>query len=302
MPRGTVAVASALTVALLAAWLFGVSPTLNPIDAVLGRPPFVEVPDLTGLAQPRAEADLESADLESSVTTSFSFSEPRGSVISQDPDPGTRVRAGSEVEVVISSGITRVEMPDAVGKPLSSVAEPLEAAGVPYVAEEVPSEEQDAGVVISQYPEPGSVVTASDSVRFVVSTGPPPRGVPDVVRLTTDGAAYAIGAAGMKVGGITETESVEDPGVVLESDPPAGEVVAKGTEVALVVSAGLRAVKVPEIAGLEEREATQLVRGMGLVPSVTNQGLTPSKVASTVPPAGTEVPAGSVLNIQVTRE
>lgn len=302
MPRGTVAVASALTVAVLGALLFGLSPSLNPIDAILGRPPFVEVPDLSGLAQPRAEADLESAGLEPSVSTSFSFTEPRGSVISQDPEPGTRVRAGTEVEVVVSSGITRVEMPAAVGRPLSEVTGPLEAAGVPFTTEEIPSEEHSAGIVIRQYPEPGSVVTASDSVRFVVSSGPPPRPVPDVVRLTSDGAAYALGSAGLVVGEITETESAEEPGVVLQSEPPAGQSVPRDTEVALVVSAGLLPVAVPDIQGVTERDAIELVRGLGLVPSVVNQGLTPGTVAATDPVAGTEVPAGSVLRIQVTRE
>ena len=53
-------VVSLVLVALLAG-LFGLSSTLNPIDAILGRAAIVEVPDLVGRTQPAALAEARAA-------------------------------------------------------------------------------------------------------------------------------------------------------------------------------------------------------------------------------------------------
>ena len=300
-PRGTVAVVIALLVATGGALLFGLSPTLHPIDAILGRAPIVVVPDLGGLAQPRAEADLESVGLVSEISTSFSLSAPRGSVISQDPAPGVEVRSGAEVEVVLSAGITRVEMPDAVGKPITEVSAPLEATGVEFSVEETLSEEFAAGFVIEQTPEPGKVVTASDTVRFLVSLGPVPREVPDLLRLSGEGAAYALGVAGLAVGDVSEEASDEEPGVVLESSPPAGETVARDSGVNLIIAAGLAPVVIPDLVGAPQPEAVGSLQAAGLVASVVNAETAPGVVSALDPAAGIEVPAGTVVKIDVSR-
>ncbi len=300
-PRGTVAVVMALLVATGGALLFGLSPTLHPIDAILGRAPIVVVPDLGGLAQPRAEADLESVGLVSEISTSFSLSAPRGSVISQNPAPGVEVRSGAEVEVVLSAGITRVEMPDAVGKPITEVSVPLEDAGVEFSVEETLSEEFAAGFVIEQTPEPGKVVKASDTVRFLVSLGPVPREVPDLQRLSGEGAAYALGVAGLAVGDVSEEASDEVPGVVLESSPPAGETVARDSGVNLIIAAGLAPVVIPDLVGAPQPEAVGSLQAAGLVASVINAETAPGVVSALDPAAGIEVPAGTVVKIDVSR-
>lgn len=300
-PRGTVAVVTALLAATGGALLFGLSPTLHPVDAILGRAPIVVVPDLGGLAQPRAEADLESVGLTGEISTAFSLTAPRGAVISQDPAPGVEVRAGTRVEVVVSAGITRVEMPDAVGRPITEVAPVLEEAGVEFSVEEILNEEFAAGFVIEQTPEPGKVVTASDAVRFVVSIGPVPREVPDILRLSGEGAAYALGVAGLVAGDVSEQESDEEPGVVLETSPSAGETVERDSMVNLVVSAGGAPVMIPDLVGSPQQDSVDLLQAAGLVASVINAEATPGVVSALDPAAGTEVPGGTVVKIDVSR-
>ena len=83
--RGLWAVAVALVAALFGTWLLGWSTNLDPIGAVLGEPARVEVPDLAGLAEPRAVADIESAGLVAELERSLSLTAPRGAVVAQRP-------------------------------------------------------------------------------------------------------------------------------------------------------------------------------------------------------------------------
>src|SRR4051812_36291231 len=129
--RGLVPLAVTLLVIAGAIALFGFSSTLNPIDAIMGRGRIVTVPDFTGRALPGAKAEAVDLGLEPSTKTAFSLSAPRGSIIGQDPASGDKARAGDPIEFVVSNGANRIEMPQAVGRPLAEVTPPLEDAGVP---------------------------------------------------------------------------------------------------------------------------------------------------------------------------
>ena len=296
------ATAAALAVALLAfgVWLLAWSPNLDPIGAVKGEPPIVEVPDLSDLARPRAVADVEVADLEPRVETAFSLSAPRGAVIDQDPPPGTLVEAGSTVTIIVSRGVSRVEMPAAVGVPLDEAVAPLEELGVDYSVEQVPSETVAAGVVIEQAPEAGKRVTDADTISFVVSTGPEPRAVLDVVGLSEDGAAYALGAAGFVIGDVIAREDpTVPPGGVIETDPAVGTIAPRDTAVDLLLSSGPAPVEVPELTNRDMDDAIAALEALGLVPNTSGGDADGGSVVGQSPAAGTVLPFGSVVAIEV---
>ena len=60
-----------------------------------------------------------------------------------------------------------------------------------------------AGSVISQNPIAGTQVAPGSAVNLVVSTGPPPVSVPNVVNLTQAAATSAITGADLIVGTVT---------------------------------------------------------------------------------------------------
>lgn len=292
--------AVALVVLAFGAWLLGYAPTLDPRDAVAGRAAIVEVPDLSGLARPRAVADVRSARLVPRVHTAFSLSSPRGAVVSQDPAAGVKVREGRTVRIVVSRGVTRVDMPDAVGRALTDVVGPLDDAGVDYAKEQVSSDTVVKGVVISQSPEPGGKVTATDQVRFVVSTGPDPRPVPAVAGLSPEGAAFALGRAGFEVAEVVPRDDAGVPlGVVVSTDPVAGSVQPKDTPLKVVVSSGPPPVPVPDVANLPVDQAVDRLRAVGLVANVSGWGPKGGKVVSEDPAAGTSARPGSLVSIGV---
>jgi serine/threonine-protein kinase len=298
--RGAVAVAVAIAVTAAGVLLLGYSPTLDPWDAVRGRGAMVEVPDLAELARPRAVADVESAGLVADVDTAFSLSAPRGAVIDQEPAPGERVREGSTVKVIVSRGVLRVEMPEAVGRPLSEVVGPLDEAGVNYSVEQVASEGVPAGVVIEQSPIAGRRVTATDDVRFTVSRGPEPRPVPLVAGISAEGAAWALGRSGFLVGEVREQDDPDRPtGSVITTEPAPGTVTPRDTPVVMVVSAGPPPVTLPQLVGAASAEAERRLEDLGLVPVVTGGGASGGVVAAMDPAPGTAVRPGTLVELRV---
>jgi len=297
--RGAAAVAVALALAGFVAWLLGWSSNLDPLGAVTGEPATVTVPDLSELARPRAVADVESAGLVADVQRSFSLTLPRGAVISQDPAAGARVAEGSTVTVVVSRGVTRVEMPDAVGRPLTEIIVPFDAANVDYVVERVASETLAKGLVIEQSPEPGRRVTAADTIRFVVSSGPDPRAVPPTSGLSPEGAAYALGTAGFTVTSEVRDNASVQEGVVMGSEPAEGTVVPRDTAVVLVVSAGPPPVAVPQLVGQTQEAAVAQLESLGLAPNIVGGGPTGGQVTAQDPAPTTMIRPGAIVTFQI---
>ena len=94
-----------------------------------------------------------------------------------------------------------------------------------------------AGNVISQNPTAGTSVAAGSAVNLVVSHGPAPVSVPNVVGQTQAAASTAITARGWCVGTVTQQSSATVPaGNVISQNPTAGTSVAAGSAVNLVVS------------------------------------------------------------------
>ena len=306
--RGLVPLAGALLIIAASIALFGFSGTLNPVDALMGRDRIVTVPDFSGRALPGARAEAQDLGLEVTTRTSFSLTAPRGSIIGQDPEPGERVRSGTDLELVVSNGTNRVEMPEAVGRPLVEVTPPLEDAGVTLEVTEVPNELLPDGVVVSQQPAAGVQVTGEDVVRLEVSTGPAVRPVPNVVGLALEGAAFQLGDAGLLLGTVTQVDDPNaPPGAVVSSDPPAETPVPRDTPVALVVSNGAAPVEVPDVTNILEGPATSRLEGAGFVVDVAGRLLGigdtgKGNVYEQSPAAGTLLRPGQVVTIVVGRE
>ncbi|MHB1139443.1 MAG: PASTA domain-containing protein [Microthrixaceae bacterium] len=306
--RGLVPLAGALLIIAASIALFGFSGTLNPIDALLGRGRLVTVPDFTGRAVPGARAEAEDLGLTTSTTNSFSLTAPRGSIINQAPEPGEKVRSGDELELVVSTGANRVEMPDAVGQPLTEVAGPLQDADVPLEIVEVPNEFFPDGTVVAQQPAAGVQVTGEDSVRLEVSTGPQERPVPEVAGLALEGAAFQLGQAGLLLGAVTQIDSPDVvAGAVISTDPPAATSVARDTAIALVVSNGAAPIPVPDVTNHLEGPATKELEAAGFVVDVAGRLLAvgdagKGNVYEQSPAAGTPLRPGQVVTIVVGRE
>jgi len=94
------------------------------------------------------------------------------------------------------------------------------------------------GSIIWQDPPPGMVLAPNTTVQLVLSAGPAPVSVPDVVGLALSSAEKILIAAGVKVGAVDTIHAVGELGVVIATRPGAGNGRPRGSTVDLVVSGG----------------------------------------------------------------
>lgn len=94
------------------------------------------------------------------------------------------------------------------------------------------------GAVVWQDPPPETVVPPNSAVQLVLSGGPAPVTVPDVVGLSLSYAEAIIEAAGLKLGRVDRVAAGQEADVVLSVRPPPGNGRPPGSTVELLVSAG----------------------------------------------------------------
>lgn len=161
-----------------------------------------------------------------------------------------------------------------------------------------------SGEVISSNPEAGTVVTVGDSVDLVVSSGPDTVVMPslsgyDLERATEllEGSQY-----GLQVDADYVT-SDEPRNSVLNSNPPAGSDVERGSSVTLIVSEGQ--VQVPDVVGMSQDDAVAALEDANLTASVTESidgTVEPGTVIAQSTTAGTSVSPRTSITITVALE
>ncbi|HVD38092.1 MAG TPA: PASTA domain-containing protein, partial [Solirubrobacterales bacterium] len=134
-------------------------------------PKLVKVPVLVGAQRETAVQRLRSHGLEASVSEEES-PEPKGRVIRQSPDAGSRVEPGSTVAIVVSKGEEAEEeakAPNVIGKERRQAVEEIRAAGLtPNVEEEETPVAGKVGRVIDQFPPPGQELEPGSTVTITV--------------------------------------------------------------------------------------------------------------------------------------
>jgi eukaryotic-like serine/threonine-protein kinase len=199
-------------------------------------------------------------------------------------------------------GATQVGVPDVVGDPVADAQATIEGRDLVADIVEEPTSDAEPGIVLRQNPAPNTRVDAGSTVTLTVSAPPANVTVPaNLVGMTQAEAEAAIVAANLTVGTITpNTESDEEPGTVLSSNPASGESVPPQTAVALEVAEEPDAITVPDVAGQSEQAARDAITGAGLtVDDVTEEnGERPAGQAlRTDPPAGQQVEPDSEVTI-----
>jgi serine/threonine-protein kinase len=244
-------------------------------------PRSAEVPDVTGLTVADAQGRL--TDLGFVVQTAepgeYSLRVEAGSVLRIEPRPGTSLERGAAVTIVPSLGPTPRDVPDVTGRTVEKARKALRNAKlVPGDPTFAFSETVAEGSVISQTPADGQAPQGS-TVELVVSKGPPPRPIPDVVGETRGDAERILRDAGFVpvVGG--SKFSAEVPrGDVIRQSPPRGEELQPGSTVTLVVSLGPKTFPCPNFNGLSRAAAQALADEYGLKATFVDVTPTPGSI------------------------
>ena len=178
----------------------------------------VQIPiDLVGKSLPGAERLIQSAGLQVGEI-SYSYSETiEAGMIVDVLAPINELPLGGSVDLLVSDGRVPVVIPIGLeGRAVSEVEAVLETLGLVSRRIGVRDEFVPKGYVVAFEPPSQSSVRGGSEVEILVSTGPEPRPIPDVVGLSVDAAESRLAAAGFR------SISIDGPsgGLITRQEPP----------------------------------------------------------------------------------
>lgn len=285
--------------ALLVVLLLGLAAGAGGWWLTTGR--YTEVPELTLLGADDATRAAQDAGVDLIFgAEAFSEDVPAGQVIAADPADGSEVLRGSEVTITLSNGPERFQvLPTLVGQPVDDVLAALARLPVQKTQEQAYDEEVPAGTVLRFEPAAGSELRRGDLVTVVVSIGPAPVAVPDVVGMAAEEATTALSDGGLIPAAVEEFSDDVALGVVIRQDPrPNVGEIDRGTEVTIVVSKGVDLVEVPNVVGLPRADAEAQLSAAGFEVTSTCFLCGDGGVVNIQdPPVGTMLKRGSTVSI-----
>jgi eukaryotic-like serine/threonine-protein kinase len=192
------------------------------------------VPSVQNLPEDQARQALTDAGFKVTQDVTPSTEVEEGIAIRTSPKEGELVPEGSRIRLFVSSGPPPVVVPSVVGQQKDDARATLEDAGLRVSVQSTDST-SPKDEVIGQDPSAGAEIPEGSSVTITVSEGPKRVQVPAVIGQDEDGARSALRDAGFKVR-VTERESEEPEGTVIEQSPSPGTRLEEGSTVTIVVA------------------------------------------------------------------
>ena len=167
------------------------------------------VPDVRGKELTAALLELQVKELYPRLQLRYSdTSADRGLIIEQEPRPGTIVKAGRRVRLVVSRGVIVNRIDNFVGRNIDEVKIDLQtiyasAGSIPLLSIKEPLmyefSSENPGTILAQKPEYGTEISGLMTLEFVVSKGRENATVtvPQLVGLNISGALEKISDSGI---------------------------------------------------------------------------------------------------------
>ncbi len=206
------------------------------------------VPNVVEMDLAAALMKLQEKELYPRVSLRFSGDpSTRGTILEQDPQPGTIVKAGRRIALVVSRGAAQDKVGDYVGQTIDAVKLNLQAVfgttrqlitvrePAVYVYDKSP-----AGTILEQTPPPNTDVTGPVQLVFVVSRGAEHTKVqvPDLMGLQLPEAVSRIEKSGIAFQfSLRPAEGRERPGTIVAQLPAAGSLEDPAAPVSIVFAA-----------------------------------------------------------------
>lgn len=202
---------------------------------VSGGPQLFQVPTLRGTGVPEATAAVEAAGFAvGGVERVYDPEVERDLLVGTVPPAESAQRAGTPITLVVSQGLEPVVLPDLIGQTAAQAGQRAANLGLLSTVREEFSDTAPAGTVAATEPTAGATMVPGDSLALVVSKGPAPSVVPDVVGMGQAEATAALQAAGLRV-----VSRNQFPIVVLDrvysQDPPSGTELPRGSSVTISI-------------------------------------------------------------------
>jgi serine/threonine-protein kinase len=209
------------------------------IDVVVSTgAPKVAVPNVINKDVDAATQELENKGF-NVKTKQTESSQPEGTVLSQNPDPGTELEKGSDVTLEVAKAAATTTVPDVTNQTCDAAKQQMQASGLTGTCTEVnASDPNQIGKVIQTVPSANSTVKKGSSVNIQVGQQAQNSqvAVPNIRGQKLKDVKQMLAQSGLQVGNISGPQ--DDNAIVANSDPAPGQPVAQGTAVNLVTVGG----------------------------------------------------------------
>src|SRR5262245_7199003 len=261
------------------------------------------VPYVVGQREDNAVQNIREQGLEANVHREPHATVKVGDVFDQSPEGGVRIDKGGVVDITVSTGPPKVEVPNVKGRSRDDAIAAIVGAKLKPKVREV-FNTADPGTVVAQAPVGGELVNEGTTVQINVSKGLEPLDVPNVIGQQYDNAAGQLQGRGFAVAR-RDVDSSQPKDTVIDQQPKGGSELARGGTVTLYVSKGPTESTIPDVTSQDEASATQALQQSGFVVDVVDQDtFDPDQdgiVLSQDPPGGTKRKPGSTVTIIVGR-
>ncbi|TRY17737.1 Stk1 family PASTA domain-containing Ser/Thr kinase [Tessaracoccus rhinocerotis] len=278
------------------------------------EPEMVTVPSVVGASEVFAVGQVEAAELVPKVEYEAGSEDNQGEVVRQSPEGDAEAEVGSEVVLVVSTGVELFTVPDnLVGMPRADALRVLDDAGFSNVTvrDADPANRQEepvdaeAGTVTVVNPAEGAEIPADGELELVIATGRSP--IPDLTGRTLEVAMDEAKDAGFteQFEVVYEQTDQVAPGNVFDQTPAAGESHPRNTVINVKVAEAVdTTLPVPELVALTLEAAQQAATDAGFTSplSVTEEQTDeaePGTIVSQAPAAGERIEPNVPIEVVV---
>lgn len=232
----------------------------HPVPALVGR-------DLSEVGNLIADYEWELV-----VQRERNDEQPVDAVIRTVPVEGESLNEGDTLVVVVSMGPTFSPLPEIEGLQVEVAEQRLEDLGLLLVVAGLRYDEivPEGGIISWTVPDDPSLTAGAEVVKgteisVLVSQGPEPRTMPDIVGRDPVEAVDELQEMGLVPVQYPDVFSDDvEAGLIVAQDPPPGERLERGAEVRYSLSKGPDVVAVPPLAGLTFDEVVAALEEAGL--------------------------------------
>ncbi len=260
------------------------------------------VPDLRGDTLEEAKSALEREGLlVGDINHQFHDAAAQGTVFGTDPDPGTAVKKGVKISLLVSKGPQQFDVPDVVGKPFEDAKAMMSAAHFSLTLGSRKHHDDIEKDAVISYGPPREQAERGQAFTATVSDGPELVAVPNVNGKSVSGAREAIEDAGFTFATSSDYSEEVPEDTVIRTEPGGDGTAPKGSEITAVVSKGPRPFAMPDLVGMRLGNAKERARSLGLIVRneypVPGSGKSKSTVQGQNPVSGTMVRKGTPIDI-----
>jgi beta-lactam-binding protein with PASTA domain len=206
------------------------------------------VPEVRGKDLTTALLELQVKEIYPRIDLRYSqTSQDKGLILEQDPLPGTIVKAGRRIRLVVSRGVMINRVENYLGRNIDEVRVELQAmfasTSSPILSLKEPFmyeySAEAPGTILRQRPEAGADISGPTVLELVISRGPENTmiNVPDLTGLSLAGVLEQIGHTGIdftfNLRPVREGEKAE---TVTAQNPPGNTMAASNTRVVITMA------------------------------------------------------------------